>query len=43
MNEYYLMMGECTNGDKYQPNPVTAKEAEKTGKHIRLFTAKNSP
>ena len=28
---------ECTNGDKYQPNPVTAKEAEKTGKHIPAF------
>ncbi len=37
MNEHNLMMGECTNGAKYQPEPVTASEAEKTGKHIRIF------
>jgi dipeptidase len=37
MNEHNLMIGECTNGAKYQPEPITAEEAEKTGKHIRLF------
>ena len=37
MNEHNLMMGECTNGAKYQPGPVTAEEAEKTGKHIRIL------
>lgn len=37
MNEHNLMMGECTNGAKFQPGPVTAEEAEKTGKHIRIL------
>ncbi|ADB39584.1 dipeptidase [Spirosoma linguale] len=38
MNEHNLMFGECTNGAKYMPpNPVTKEEAEKTGKHSRLF------
>ena len=37
MNEKNLMMGECTNGARYQPKAVTAEEAEKAGKHIRLF------
>lgn len=37
MNEHNLMMGECTNGAKYQPDPVPAAEAKKTGKHIRLL------
>ena len=37
MNEHNLMMGECTNGARHQPGFVTAEEAEKTGKHIRLF------
>lgn len=37
MNEHNLMMGECTNAATYQPDPVTDVEAEKTGKHIRLF------
>ncbi len=37
MNEHNLMMGECTNGAKYQPDSVTEEEAEKTGKHMRLF------
>lgn len=37
MNEHNLMIGECTNGAKYQPEPVTANEAEKTGKHVRIF------
>lgn len=37
INEHNLMMGECTNGAKYQPDPVTAKESEETGKHIRIF------
>lgn len=37
MNEHNLMMGECTNAANYQPDAVTAEEAEKTGKHIRIF------
>jgi dipeptidase len=37
MNEHNLMMGECTNGAKYQPDPVTVEEAEATGKHIRIL------
>ncbi len=37
MNEHNLMMGECTNAARYQPTFVTAEEAEKTGKHLRLF------
>lgn len=38
MNEHNLMFGECTNGAKYMPpNPITQEEAEKTGKHCRLF------
>lgn len=37
MNEHNLMMGECTNGAKYQPDHVTVEEAEKTGRHVRLF------
>lgn len=37
MNEHNLMMGECTNGAKCQPKYVSAKEADQTGKHIRLF------
>lgn len=37
MNEYNLMMGECTDGAKYQPEPVTLEEAEQKGVHMRLF------
>lgn len=37
MNEHGLMMGECTNAAHYQPRFVTQEEADKTGKHIRLF------
>jgi dipeptidase len=37
MNEHNLMLGECTNGAKYQPDAVTKEEAETTGRHIRLF------
>ncbi len=37
-NEHNLMMGECTDMANFQPKgPVTAEEAEKTGKHVRLF------
>ncbi len=36
-NEHNLMLGECTNGAKYQPERVTAEEAKKTGQHIRIF------
>lgn len=36
-NEHNLMLGECTNKAKYEPDPVTAEEAEKTGKHVRFF------
>ncbi len=46
MNEHNLMMGECTNAANYQPEAVTAREAEKSGKHIRLllyFCRPNSP
>ena len=32
-----LMIGECTNGAKYQPTAVTPEEASKSGKHIRIF------
>jgi dipeptidase len=38
MNEHNLMIGECTNGAKYQPeNPVTEEDAEKNGVHRRFF------
>lgn len=37
MNEHNLMMGECTNGARYQPPHVTQDEARQTGKHCRLF------
>ncbi len=37
MNENNLMLGECTNGAKYEPRHVTAEEAAETGKHVRLF------
>lgn len=38
MNEHNLMFGECTNGAKFMPqSPVTQEEAQKTGKHCRLF------
>ena len=34
MNEHNLMMGECTNGAKFEPGPNTKKE---TGKPLRIF------
>lgn len=37
MNEHNLMIGECTNGAYYQPDYVTADDAKKYNKHIRLF------
>lgn len=37
MNQHNLMMGECTNGAKYQPDAVTKEEAQVTGKHIRIL------
>lgn len=37
MNEHNLMMGECTNGAKFQPNAVTPEEAMEKGVHQRIF------
>ena len=37
VNEHNLMMGECTNGARYEPRPVTVQEAAETGRHVRLF------
>ncbi len=37
MNEHNLMMGECTNAANYEPGCVTAEEAAKSGKHVRLM------
>lgn len=37
MNEHNLMLGECTNGAKFMPDPVSQEEAKKTGKHCRIF------
>lgn len=37
MNEHNLMMGECTNGARFQPPHVSQEDAEKTGRHCRLF------
>lgn len=37
MNEHNLMMGECTNGAKYEPDAVTREEARRTGKPLRIF------
>ena len=37
MNEHNLMMGECTNGARFQPPHVSQEESERTGKHCRLF------
>ena len=37
MNEHNLMIGECTNGAKYQPDYVTEKDAEAKEIHKRLF------
>ncbi len=36
MNEHNLMMGECTNGARFQPKPVGAAEAG-PDRHIRLM------
>ena len=37
MNEHNLMIGECTNGAKYVPDPVTAEQAQQSGAPMRLF------
>jgi dipeptidase len=37
MNEHNLMIGECTNGAKHEPDYVTAEQARQTGKHQRIF------
>lgn len=37
MNEAGLMMGECTNGARCKPAYVTAEQAKREKKHIRLF------
>ncbi|WP_237160220.1 dipeptidase [Prodigiosinella confusarubida] len=37
MNEHNLMFGECTNGAKYEPDPVTVEEAASNDTHCRLF------
>jgi len=39
MNEHNLMMGECTNGAKFQPEFVTAKQAEKEAARMRIMYA----
>lgn len=36
VNEHNLMMGECTNGARYQPDPVSA-EAAGPDRHVRLM------
>ncbi len=38
MNEHNLMIGECTDVGKFEPDdPVTVETAERTGEHCRLF------
>ena len=37
MNEHNLMIGECTNGAKFQPEYVTAEEAENRAKRMRIM------
>lgn len=37
VNEHSLMMGECTNGARYQPAFVTRDQAGTQNKHIRLM------
>jgi dipeptidase len=37
MNEHNLMIGECTNRARYQPQAVTVKQAKATGQPCRLF------
>jgi dipeptidase len=37
MNEHNLMMGECTNGARFQPPHLSQADAEESGKHCRLF------
>ena len=37
VNEHNLMIGECTNGAKYEPHYVTAEQAAETDGHRRLF------
>ena len=37
VNDHGLMMGECTNGAKYEPRYVNSEDADWTGRHVRLF------
>ena len=37
INEHNLMMGECTNGARFQPDYLSVADAEKTGDKPRLF------
>ena len=37
MNEHNLMIGECTNGTKYEPEAVSVAEAQERGIHVRLL------
>ena len=37
MNEHNLMIGECTNGAKFQPKPVSREQAEKEAKRMRIM------
>jgi dipeptidase len=37
VNEHNLMIGECTNGAKYQPAAVRAEESAGSGRHQRIF------
>ncbi len=37
MNQHNLMIGECTNGAKFHPQPVTAAQAEKEAARMRIM------
>jgi len=37
VNEHNVMMGECTNGTRYEPRAVSAADAAAHGVHMRLF------
>ncbi|MDY6856942.1 MAG: C69 family dipeptidase [Thermodesulfobacteriota bacterium] len=37
MNEHNLMMGECTNGAKFQPEALSEEVADKLSKHRRIM------
>jgi dipeptidase len=37
MNEHNLMIGECTNGTKYEPEAVSTREAHERGVHSRML------